>query len=119
MNSPHNVQAVLPVKTGQPVNTVKVAETTGILKQALDIIENYFLKDRQFVAGDEISIADLQFIGETTQYWMSGNDLTVGRPNMEKWVARVMATLGPHFEKVYEPVYKVQKAGTFTTKMDL
>ncbi len=110
---------MVPRRTGQPANPAKVAETTGILKQALDIVENYFLKDRKFVAGDEISIADLQFIGETTQYWMSGNDLTQGRPNMQRWVQDVRDFLGPHFEKVYEPVYQIQKAGTYTANMDL
>ncbi len=101
------------------MNVAKVAELTRTLKKSLDIIENYFLKDRNYVAGDEMSIADLQFIGEATQYWMSGNELSQGRPNMERWVAEVRKALAPHFDKVYKPIYSIQKSGTFTYKMDL
>ena len=98
----------------------KVAETTAILKKSLDIVENYFLKDGKFIGGmDEISIADVEFIGEVTQYWIADYDIYKGRPNMERWMAEVQKVLAPHFDQVYQPIYEIRRAGTLSGKLDL
>ena len=102
----------MPKRTGER-NEAKIAETTANLKNALDVIENYFLKDKRFVGGDEISIADLQFLGEMTQYWLAGTDLYKGRPNTERWMEECQKVLNPHFEQIYQPIYEIRKAGTF------
>ena len=36
-----------------------MAELTAVLKKSMDIIEDYFLKDKPFIGGDQISIAGL------------------------------------------------------------
>lgn len=128
----------MPKRTGQPRDEKKVAECTAILKKSLDILENYFLKDKQFVTGDQISIAgeplsspslvyshdsapspDLQFIGEVTQYWLGGLDVYKGRPNTERWMKACQEILAPHFDKLYQPVYEIRKAGTLAVQLDL
>ena len=105
------------MRTGQPRDEAKVAERTEILKDSLDMIENYFLKDKKFVAGEEISIADLEFLGEITQYWLAGLDIYKGRPNTEKWLEECRKLLAPHFDQIYQVVYERRKAGTLATTL--
>lgn len=101
------------------MNEAKVAELTGTLKRSVDIVENYFLKDKKFVGGDQISIADLLFLAETTQYWIADVELSKGRPNIERWLQDCQKVLAPHFDQLYQPIYGVRKAGTFATTMDV
>ena len=51
-------------------------------KKSKDMIENYFLKDKKFIGGDEISIADLQAVCEFTQFWMVHIDPGEGYPRI-------------------------------------
>ena len=94
------------------------SESLATLRNSLDIIENYFLKDKKFIAGDEISIADLQFIGETTQYWIANCDIYKGRPNMERWMEECQKVLAPHFDSITQKVYELRKAGTYHYPID-
>ena len=121
ISSKNNVtlQALAPIKLNKPRDEVKAAETRGKLKASLDIIENYFLKDKKFIAGDEISIADLEFISEVTQYWISNNDIYKGRPNMERWVNECRKVLAPHFDAAHERVYELRTAGTYHYTIDV
>ncbi len=115
----YDIQAVAPVKLNQPRNKVFCAEGIKTLKNSLDIIENYFLKDKKFIAGDEISIADLQFLGEVTQFWIADCDIYKGRPNMERWMEECQKVLSPHFEPVFQKVMEARKAGTFHYYIDV
>lgn len=89
------------------------------LKASLDIIENYFLKDKKFIAGDEISIADLEFMGEVTQYWIANCEIYKGRPNMERWVTECQKVIGPHFEPIHAKVCELRTAGTYHYPIDV
>lgn len=44
---------------GMPVNEKKVAEFKERMETVLDQLETIWLKDRPFIAGDHITIADL------------------------------------------------------------
>lgn len=116
---PCELQAILPKRTGQPRNEEKVAELTAILKKSLEVIDTYFLKDKKFIGGEQISIADLEFLGEITQYWIAGLDIYKGRPNIERWMEDCQKVLAPHFDKLYQFIYDMRKAGTFATTLDL
>lgn len=109
----------MPKRTGQPRNEAKCAELRGILKKSLDVVENHFLKDRKFVGGDEISIADVQFLAEVAQYWIADCDIYKGRPNMEKWMEECQKALSPHFESVFNVIFELRKAGTFHAEIDV
>lgn len=115
----HSHQAILPVRTGQPRDEVKCAELRGRLRNSLDIIENYFLKGRKFVAGDQISIADLSFFGEVTQYWIANCDIYKGRPNMEKWVEECQKLLSQHLEEIFGICMELRKSGKFHATIDV
>ena len=113
------LQAILPKRTQQPRNEAKCAELRTILKNSLETFETYFLKDRKFIGGDKISIADLQFLGEVTQYWIADCDIYKGRPNMEKWMEECQKVLAPHFESVFSIAFELRKAGTFHAPIDV
>ena len=112
-------QAVLPVRSGQPRNEVKCTELREKLRESLDIIENYFLKDRKFVAGDQVSIADMSFFGEVTQYWIADCDIYKGRPNMEKWAEECQKLLSQHFEEIFGVCLELRKSGKFHASIDV
>ena len=117
---PHtHTQCVAPIKSGKPRDEAKCTELRAKLKSALDITESHFLKDRKFIGGDQISIADLQFLCEITQYWLSDNNIYKGRPNVERWVADCQTALAPHFDSIYSYVYEVRKSGRLHAEIDV
>ena len=66
------MQFVAPKCFGAEMNTAKVEEECkGKLFKAVGNFEKHFLVTGKFVAGDEISIADLKPLCELTQLWMS------------------------------------------------
>ena len=113
------IQAVYSKRTGQPRNETKCTELRGTLAKSLDIIESYFLKDKKFIAGDQITIADLSYIGEVTQYWIADCDIYKGRPRMEQWVKDCQEALAPHFESVFSICYELRKSGTLHADIDV
>lgn len=110
---------IAPIKTGQPRNEEKVKELTETVKIARDAIENLFLKDTKFIAGDEISIADLQFMGEVTQYWSCNYELEKEHPRMQQWLEECKKRLGATFEEVFQALFETRKSGRLNTKLDL
>lgn len=44
---------------GKPLNSEKVAELESRMSNCLDIIENVWLKDKPFLTGNTISVADV------------------------------------------------------------
>ena len=107
----------MPRKTGKhtPEAILEKAQTT--VKRSVDIIENYFLKSTKFVAGDDISIADLLFSAEVFQYLKMGVNLCEGKQKMTQWMEDVKNTLSPHFDEIYKEEYKTIEAKTFFTEM--
>lgn len=78
----------------------------------LQDINDVFLKDAYFVAGDEISIADLLLACEVEQLRFqdaSGKDpdfqqLLGQYPNIEPWLERVAVACAPHYEHALRAV---------------
>ena len=81
------------------------------------MFENYFLKDKKFIGGDDISIADLQAVCEFTQFWMMHIDPGEGYPRIVQWIKDVQAAVGQEvFDKVHAPVYFTRDNNVFETK---
>ena len=88
-------------------------ELEGVLKKTQDMMENYFLKDRKFIGGDEICIADLQAVCEFTQFWMMHLDPSEGYPRIAQWIKDVQSAVGPTFDKIHKFVYAQRDQNTF------
>ena len=82
---------------------LKVAE--NVANNAVSRLEDYYLKDTKFINSDEITVADLQAMCEITQYWMTGDNLENGHPNIERWLKDCQEELNPHFDEVHKWVY--------------
>ena len=81
------------------------------------MIENYFLKDKKFIGGDEICIADLQAVCEFTQFWMMHLDPGEGYPRISQWMKDVQAAVGQEvFDEVHQFVYLNRDNNVFETK---
>nr|QSX72302.1 glutathione S-transferase theta-like 2 [Halisarca dujardinii] len=104
---------VIGKKMGREPNpaALKVAEKTGT--KAVNILDEFFLKDTKFISSDEISVADLQALCEITQYWMIGQHLEADHPNIERWIKDCQAELSPHFDKVHKWVYYARDSNFF------
>lgn len=91
-----------------PVNQEKLRRFQAELELTLDQIENHFLKDRDFLTGADMSIADLLGVCELMQPLATGCDVTEGRPKLGAWMNRVKERLQPHFDEAHAIVYRVR-----------
>uniref|UniRef100_A0A6M2DI15 glutathione transferase n=1 Tax=Xenopsylla cheopis TaxID=163159 RepID=A0A6M2DI15_XENCH len=98
---------LLPLKTGQEVPEGKIKESKAQMIQALDLFEKHWLKDRTFMAGDKISIADIMGACELEQTKIAGFDTAEGRPKFQEWLERVRKELNPHYDEAHKFVYKI------------
>ncbi|EDV23103.1 expressed hypothetical protein [Trichoplax adhaerens] len=97
----------------QPRNEAAIKEAKGKLTVALDLFENYFVKDRLFIGGSEICIADLFAVCEFTQLDQIGIDVGKNRANVKAWKDRVSAQLGAHFVEAHEVIINFAKSANF------
>lgn len=72
-------------------------------------LQDTFLKDKPFLCGDEISIADILALAEVIQPTISGRDTTNDHSKLAEWVERVKERLNPEFDEVYKHFYEVRK----------
>jgi len=103
---------ITPRMTGEPVNEKQVTFFGTQLKSVLDQIETIWLKDRPFIAGKDLTIADLLAVTEMEQPGMAGFDIREGHPKITEYMNRVRERLQPHYDEAHEMVRKVEKAFT-------
>ncbi|XP_072319146.1 glutathione S-transferase theta-1b [Eucyclogobius newberryi] len=73
------------------------------LNSSLKLIEETFIQDRAFIAGDKISIADLVAIVEVMQPFAAGVDVFKDRPKLSAWKERVVQAVGKElFDEAHE-----------------
>ncbi|NXX44009.1 GSTT1 transferase, partial [Tricholaema leucomelas] len=85
---------LLPIITGKPVPEEKMQSLTEELNVVLNQFEEKFLQDKPFIAGTEISLADLLALEDILQPIIVGNDLFEGRPKLAAWRRRVEGAVG-------------------------
>ena len=61
-------QVILPRATGWEVDAGKLSAALGEMEETLTNIEKIFLKDKPYLCGDEISIADLLGVCEVSTF---------------------------------------------------
>ncbi|XP_026478575.1 glutathione S-transferase theta-1-like isoform X1 [Ctenocephalides felis] len=98
---------LLPFKTGKETPVEKINESKMQMDQALDLFEKHWLKDRPYMAGEKISIADIVGACEVEQPKIAGFDPAEGRPLFKEWLERVRKDLNPHYDEAHKFVYKL------------
>ena len=111
------MQFVAPKCFGAEMNTAKVEECKGKLFKAVGNFEKHFLTRGKFVAGDEISIADLKPLCELTQLWMSDIKPYEAGSRIEQWMNDCKERLQPHFDNAHKMVNIVIKQGVFKSEL--
>ncbi|KAJ6659086.1 hypothetical protein lerEdw1_019389 [Lerista edwardsae] len=103
------VKVLIPLFTGQPLPPEKLQEVLAGLRASLQQLEESFLQDKPFLAGDEISLADLVAVVELMQPVGVGCDVFAGRPRLAGWRSRVEAAVGAElFLQAHEPILNVE-----------
>ncbi|KAG5198936.1 glutathione S-transferase theta-3 isoform X3 [Ovis aries] len=85
---------MFPVFLGQRVPPETLANTLAELDRCLQLLEDKFLKDQDFLAGPHISVADLVAITELMHPVSAGCDIFKSRPKLAAWRQRVEAAVG-------------------------
>jgi len=87
-------------------NNVDLEESRKLMLFSLKFIDEFFLRDTKFIAGNEISIADLSAACEVSQGLLVGVDLSVYK-NLSAWYKKIMAI--PEVNKVHQVFFKLLK----------
>ncbi|KAM8842510.1 glutathione S-transferase theta-1b [Synchiropus picturatus] len=104
------LRLLIPKVLGTNVSQDKMDGALEDLNHSLSLIEHKFLQDRPFIAGDQISLADLVAIVEVMQPVGSGLDVFEDRPKLSAWRDRVQAAIGKElFDEAHQPIMGAQE----------
>lgn len=96
-----------------PASDPAIINIKELLKKAMCILNDNTLNEHKFIAGDSISVADLQALCELTQHWAVGRDIFYGFANLEKWAKNCIEVLQPSFDEVHKVIYLVKNKKVF------
>lgn len=83
--------------TKQPVDQVIVGAAREEVQKAVKHLDEYFLKDRLFIAGDKISAADIMGMVELYHLMaVQEENLYKSNKKVASWIKRVEDSLAPH-----------------------
>ncbi|CAK6439963.1 unnamed protein product [Pipistrellus nathusii] len=100
---------MLPQFLGERVPPEALASTMAELERCLQLLEDKFLKDDDFLAGPRISVADLVAITELMHPVSAGCSVFQTRPKLAAWQQRVEEEVGTGlFQEAHEVVLKAK-----------
>ena len=89
----------------KPSNEKQLAESKEALTKSINELADYFLKDKPFIVGKDISVADLLAVCELTQLrGVNETALYENNPNVKAWVKRVEERTKPYFEEAHAQI---------------
>ncbi|KAF0297405.1 Glutathione S-transferase theta-1 [Amphibalanus amphitrite] len=99
---------LIPMMSGQPVDERRAARFQAGMERALDHLEAVWLRDSPYVAGPQLSVADLLAVCELEQPIMVNYDVAAGRPRLAAWMERVRSDCHPVYAEVHQVCYKTR-----------
>ncbi|XP_060791623.1 glutathione S-transferase theta-1b [Neoarius graeffei] len=104
------LKLMIPKVLGVEVPKEKMDDATEDLNNSLKLLEEKFLQDRAFIAGEKISLADLVAIVEIMQPVGVGFSVFDERPKLRAWRDRVQAAIGAElFDETHQKILSVQE----------
>ncbi|XP_072023517.1 glutathione S-transferase theta-1-like [Amphiura filiformis] len=103
-----NYEVILPSVTGSKTDQGKLSSAVVEVEKTLTNLEQIFLKDKQYLCGSDISIADLLGVCEVEHVTATGHDITEAHPLIGSWVERVRQRLNPDFDEVHSVMHKLR-----------
>ena len=107
----------MPKLLGKEANPERISLLEKLLNKSKKMMETYFLNDRKYICGNEISIADLQAMCEFSQFWVLDVNPCEDHPTIARWMNNVETALQPHFDEVHKMVYMARDKGIFKAKL--
>ncbi|KAK2815539.1 hypothetical protein Q5P01_026006 [Channa striata] len=105
------LRLMIPKALGVEVPQEKMDAAMEDLNGSLKLLEEKFIQDRPFIAGDHISLADLVAIVEIMQPVGAGLDVFEGRPRLSAWRDRVQAAIGKElFDDAHQIIVGAQES---------
>lgn len=109
---------MFPVFLGERVPPETLASTLAELDSCLQLLEDKFLKDQDFLTGPHISVADLVAITELMHPVSAGCQVFKSRPKLAAWYKRVEAAVGEDlFQEAHAVVMKAKDLPPADTAM--
>ncbi|CAH1793294.1 unnamed protein product [Owenia fusiformis] len=88
-----------------PIDENKVTEHAGELNKRINELANIWLKTGPYMAGGELTLADIQCITELIQVRAAGFEI---KENVVlEWIERVRESLAPHFDDMHRDIEKL------------
>jgi len=100
---------ILPVATGHKTDPDLVESSRIRIRRMVGQLEAYFLNERAYLAGDDISIADIFGACELMQlYGCHEEGLYESSPKVKAWLERVKAETKPYFDEAHAMIYRAR-----------
>ncbi|KAF2901870.1 hypothetical protein ILUMI_04311 [Ignelater luminosus] len=90
---------------GKEASPKKIAPYESRMANCLDLFEELWLSKTPYIAGDQISAADIWAACEIEQPRLAGYDPEVGRPILSKWLNKIRKI--PYYEEVHSRFNKM------------
>ncbi|KAL5016342.1 hypothetical protein ScPMuIL_005931 [Solemya velum] len=102
---------IVPKLKNKPINKKKVEFYRTAVRETVKHLQNYFLKGRPYLCGEEMSIADLLAVCELMQLdSVLEEELYKSNQEVKQWVDRVKIRLQPHFDEAHIIPYRLRSA---------
>ncbi|XP_056676509.1 glutathione S-transferase theta-4-like isoform X3 [Monodelphis domestica] len=104
---------LIPLITGQEMPKEKQDELLGEVNVNVQLFTDHFLKDKPFIAGNIISLADLLAAMEMMQAVGASYNIFMGKPKLNAWRQRVEDSVGARlFEEAHARLLNIKKWDT-------
>ncbi|KAM9330841.1 glutathione S-transferase theta-3-like [Gastrophryne carolinensis] len=103
-------KAMAPFLLGHELECEKLDPLVADFNSTLKNLEETFIQGKPFIAGDEISIADLVAMVELMQPIAAGVNFFEDRPNLADWKQRVVEAIGAElFKEAHMKIMQVKE----------
>jgi len=100
----------MPVAKQSKIDEKKVERFKAELPKIISHIDQFFLKEKKFIGGDSISVADLLGVCELMQlYPVYEEEIYTSNANVKAWMDRVRETLNPHYDEGHAVIYRTRE----------
>ncbi|KAL4609574.1 glutathione S-transferase theta-1-like [Arapaima gigas] len=114
------LKLMIPKVFGTEVPKEKMDSAMEELNGSLQLLEEKFLQDKPFIAGQKISLADLVAIVEIMQPVGAGLDVFKDRPKLNAWRDRVRAEIGNDlFDEAHQNILGAQDMAKYVDSSKL